>query len=128
MHNSAHLPCDQILQTLVLFIDHELPSEQEYQSYMTHFQECADCNEEMLHESTAVAFLKELLQMNCNEQAPQELHDRILQQTEELAGQSQVQFFSSSTTITNFTFDGTTSIQVTQEFTQEIRHDFTQDQ
>ncbi len=127
--NDVHsVPCDKILQTLVLFIDHELPSEPEYQSYLTHFQECADCNEEMLHESTAVAFLKELLQMNCNEQAPQELHDRILQQTEVLAGQSQVQFFSSPPTITNFTFDGTTSIQVTQEFTQEIRHDFNEEQ
>jgi len=127
MHNTNHLPCDQILQTLVLFIDHELPSEQEYQSYLTHFQECQDCNEEMMHESTAISFLKELLQMNCNEQAPQELHDRILQQTEVLAGQSQVQFFS-STTVTNFSFDGTTSIQVTQEFTQEIRHDLTEGQ
>ena len=127
MNNANHLPCDKILETLVLFIDHELPSEPEYQSYLNHFQECPECNEEMLHESTAIAFLKELLQMNCNEQSPQELHDRILQQTEALAGQSQVQFFS-STTVTNFTFDGTTSIQVTQEFTQEIRHDFNEEQ
>jgi anti-sigma factor (TIGR02949 family) len=127
MNNANHLPCDKILETLVLFIDHELPSEPEYQSYLNHFQECPECYEEMLHESTAIAFLKELLQMNCNEQAPQELHDRILQQTEALAGQSQVQFFS-STTVTNFTFDGTTSIQVTQEFTQEIRHDFNEEQ
>ena len=127
MNNANHLPCDKILETLVLFIDHELPSEPEYQSYLNHFQECPECNEEMLHESTAIAFLKELLQMNCNEQAPQELHDRILQQTEALAGQSQVQFFS-STTVTNITFDGTTSIQVTQEFTQEIRHDFNEEQ
>jgi len=128
MNNRVQSPCDQILQTLVLFIDHELPSEKEYQVYLNHFQECPECYQEMMHESTAIAFLKELLQMNCNEQAPQELHDRILQQTEVLAGQSQVEFFSTSTTITNFSFDGTTSIQITQEFTQEIRHDFTEGQ
>ncbi len=127
INNVHQLPCDQILQTLVLFIDHELPSEKEYQIYLSHFQECPECYEEMKHESTAIAFLQELLKMHCNEQAPQELHDRILQQTEALAGQSQVQFFA-STTVTNFTFDGATSIQVTQEFTQEIRHDFNQGQ
>ena len=117
------VPCDQILQTLVLYIDHELPSEQEYQIYQIHFQHCPPCNEVMVHESQALAFMQNLLRNSCNEQAPEDLHERIRQQTAALAGQSQVDFFS-STTITNFTFDGTTSIQVTQEFTHEIRHDF----
>ena len=90
MHNADHLPCDKILETLVLFIDHELPSEPEYQSYLNHFQECPECYEEMLHESTAIAFLKELLQMNCNEQAPQELHDRIQKQLVRVKWQMQL--------------------------------------
>lgn len=120
------LPCDQILQTLVLYIDHELPSEQEYQIYQFHFEQCPPCNEVMVHESEALAILQNLLRITCNEAAPDELHERIRQQTQVLAGQTQVQYFSSSTTVTNFTFDGTTSIQVTQEFTQEIRHDFTE--
>ena len=120
------LPCDQIRQTLVLYIDHELPSEQEYQVYQFHFQQCPPCNEVMVHESAVLSMMQNLLRSTCNETAPDDLHERIRQQTEELAGQSQVQFFSTSTTITNFTFDGTTSIQVTQEFTHEIRHDFTE--
>ena len=120
------LPCDQVRQTLVLYIDHELPSEQEYQVYQFHFQECPPCNEVMVYESAALAMMQNLLRATCNEAAPDDLHERIKEQIEELAGQTQVQFFSSSTTITNFTFDGTTSIQVTQEFTHEIRHDFTE--
>ncbi len=126
MHDLNMLPCDQILQTLVLYIDHELPSEQEYQVYQFHFEQCPPCNEVMVHESTILAMMQNLLRSSCNEAAPDDLQRRIKEQTDALAGQSQVQFFSSSTTITNFTFDGTTSIQVTQEFTHEIRHDFTE--
>jgi len=126
MNNLHSVPCDQIMQTLILYIDHELPSDQEYALFQIHFQECEPCKEMMLYESEALAFMKNLLRSTCNEQAPQDLHERIRQQTEALAGQSQVNFFSTSTTITNFTFDGTTSIQVTQEFTHEIRHDFTE--
>ena len=127
MNNMNQIPCDQVLQSLLLFIDHELPSDQEYQIFQFHFQECPDCNEVMAHENAALAFMQNLLRRSCNEEAPQDLHERIRQQTEALAGQSQVEFFSSSTTtITNFSFDGTTSIQVTQEFTHEIRHDFTE--
>ena len=80
----------------------------------------------MVYESQALAFMQNLLRNTCNEEAPEDLHQRIRQQTEALAGQTQVGFFSSSTTITNFTFDGTTSIQFTQEITHEIRHDFTE--
>jgi mycothiol system anti-sigma-R factor len=127
MSNLHATPCDQILQTLILYIDHELESEQDYQLFQLHFLECMACNELMMHEKAALDFMKNLLRSSCNEQAPQDLHQRIRQQTEALAGQSQVEYFS-STTITEFTFDGTTSIQVTQEFTQEIRHDFTEGQ
>ena len=81
----------------------------------------------MVYERDALEFMKNLLRNTCNEQAPEDLHERIREQITTLSGQSQVEFFS-QTTITEFTFDGTTSIQVTQEFTQEIRHDFTEGQ
>ena len=127
MSNLYLIPCDQVRQTLILYIDHELSSDQDYLLYQFHFQECPPCNEVMVHESAAIAIMQNLLRNSCNEEAPEDLHERIRQQTEALAGQSQVEFFSSSTTtITNFSFDGTTSIQVTQEFTHEIRHDFTE--
>ena len=126
MHNANALPCDQIQEGLFLYIDHELPTEQEYWSFQIHFKECPDCAAVLIYESNALSLMQDLLRGSCNEEAPQDLHERIRQQTEALAGQTQVQFFSSSTTITNFTFDGTTSIQVTQEVTHEIRHDFTE--
>lgn len=126
MTNARSIPCDQIMQTLFLYIDHELPSELEYQTYQFHFQDCSDCHEVMLHESAALAFMQDLLRNSCNEQAPEDLLARIREQTATLAGQNQVGYFSSSTTITNISFDGTTSIQVTQEFTHEIRHEYTE--
>ncbi len=127
MNNTEASPCDQVLQTLVLYIDNELPSEQDYQFFQTHFQECINCTELMTYERDTLEFMKNLLRSSCNEEAPQDLHERIREQITALSGQSQVEFFS-QTTITEFTFDGTTSIQVTQEFTQEIRHDFTEGQ
>jgi len=126
MNNINSVPCDQIMQTLFLYIDHELPSEQEYQTYQFHFLECPDCHEVMVHESAALAFMQGLLRDTCNEQAPEDLLTRIREQTATLAGPNQVGYFSSSTTITNISFDGTTSIQVTQEFTHEIRHEVTE--
>ena len=128
MSNPQKLTCDEILQTLFQYLDHELPSDQQYLTYQFHFQDCLPCNEIMIHESQVLTILKDLLQGSCNERAPQDLHDRIREQTQTLAGQNQIGYFSSSTTITNFTFDGATSIQVTQEFTYEIRHDFTEGQ
>ena len=128
MSNPQKLTCDEILQTLYQYLDHELPSDQQYLTYQFHFQDCLPCNEIMIHESQVLTILKDLLQGSCNERAPQDLHDRIREQTQTLAGQNQIGYYSSSTTITNFTFDGATSIQVTQEFTHEVRHDFTEGQ
>ena len=118
------IPCDQVLQTLVLYIDHELATEQDYQIYQIHFQECPPCYELLVHESESLSFMQNLLRSACNEEAPEDLHDRIRRQISVMSATAQVEYFS-QTTITNFSFDGTTSIQVTQEFTTEIRHDFT---
>ena len=123
MSDLQWVSCEQIMPALVLFIDHELPTESEYQVFEFHFQNCPPCLQTMEHERTAIEFMQNLLRNTCTEQAPEGLNERILQQTQILAGQTQVEFFS-QTTITEFSFDGTTSIQVTQEFTQEIRHDF----
>ena len=119
----AVISCEEVLPSVILFIDHELPTESEYQVFEFHFQNCPPCLQTMEHERTAIEFMQNLLRNTCTEQAPEGLNERILQQTQMLAGQTQVEFFS-QTTITEFSFDGTTSIQVTQEFTQEIRHDF----
>ena len=125
MSNVNSTPCEQVLEALFLYLDHELNSEQEYQTFQVHFKECPDCNSVMLSESETLNFMKNLLRNTCNEQAPEELIDRIMEQTALLAGATggQVEFFS-STTVTEITFDDNTSIQVTREFTQEIRHEF----
>ena len=100
MSNPQKLTCDEILQTLFQYLDHELPSDQQYLTYQFHFQDCVPCNEIMIHESQVLTILKDLLQGSCNERAPQDLHDRIREQTQTLAGQNQIGYFSSSTTIT----------------------------
>ena len=128
MSNPQQLTCDEILQTLFQYLDHELPSDQQYLIYQFHFQGCPPCHELMVHESQVLTILKELLHHSCNEEAPQDLHDRIREEIQTLAGQNQIGDFSSTITITNFPFDVATSIQVTSEFTLEIRHDFTEGQ
>ncbi len=80
MNNTEASPCDQVLQTLVLYIDNELPSEQDYQFFQSHFQECINCTELMTYERDALEFMKDLLRSSCNEEAPQDLHERIREQ------------------------------------------------
>ena len=121
--NNHDLACDQVQQTVVLFIDHELPSDDQYQLFEFHFQECEPCLELLNTERAAISFMQNLLRNTCNEVAPESLNARIQATINSLAATSTVEFFS-QTTITEFTFDGTTSIEITQEFTQEIRHEF----
>jgi mycothiol system anti-sigma-R factor len=121
--NNHKLACNDVLQTLILFIDQELPSAEQYPLFEIHFQECPNCLEILEHERAALNFLQSLLQSSCNEIAPDELKERIAASIDSLAMTTSVEFFS-QTTITEFTFDGTTSIEITQEFTQEIRHEF----
>jgi hypothetical protein len=62
MSNPQKLTCDEILQTLFQYLDHELPSDQQYLTYQFHFQDCVPCNEIMIHESQVLTILKDLLQ------------------------------------------------------------------
>ena len=126
--SNLEIACNDVQQTIFLFIDHELPSEEQYPIFEFHFQQCPPCHELLEHERAALILMQNLLRGTCNESAPQDLHDRIQETINSLADSSfthatSVEFFS-QTTITEFTFDGTTSFSVTQEFTQEIRHEF----
>jgi hypothetical protein len=71
--------------------------------------------------------MKKLLRDSCNEVAPAGLDEKIRRQTDQLAGQYQTEFFS-QTTITELTVDGYTSIQVTQQYTEQVRHEFFSDE
>jgi mycothiol system anti-sigma-R factor len=121
--SNLEIACNDVQQTIFLFIDHELPSEEHYPIFEIHFQQCPPCHELLEHERAALIMMQNLLRGTCNESAPQELHDRIRATIDGLGNTTAVEFFS-QTTYTEITFDGTTSISVTQEFTQEIRHEF----
>lgn len=121
---SNHLiPCSDAAASIVLFIDHELSSPEQYQILELHFAECQPCLALMEHERATISLMQNLLRNSCNEAAPIELLHNIQATINTLAANTATAFFS-QTTITEFTFDGTTSIEITQEFTQEIRHDF----
>lgn len=108
-------PCNEVLHSLVLYIDHELESPQQVQQIQVHFQECPPCNEELQHEQSVIGKLKQLLSTSCNESAPAQLQEKLLAQTGALAQEMQAQFFGMPTAF---------STQVTTQFS---RHEFTVD-
>jgi len=86
------LPCNDVLHSLVLFIDHEIEDQTEIQKIEIHFQECPPCMEQMEHEKSVISKLKSLLSGSCNEVAPDALQEKIAQQTAALAQEMQSQF------------------------------------
>ena len=113
------VPCQEVLHSLILFIDHEIEDQQEAHKIEVHFQECPPCNEELTHEQKVLAQLKKLLSGSCNESAPSGLEEKIHAQTEALAKQMQAQFFGMPSP-----FSAPFSTQVT---TQYSRHEFIAD-
>jgi mycothiol system anti-sigma-R factor len=87
------IPCNDVLHSLVLFIDRELEDQNEMQKIEIHFQECPPCMEQMEHEKSVISKLKSLLSGSCNESAPDALQEKIAQQTAALAQEMQSQFF-----------------------------------
>lgn len=128
--NPHQTPCHDILHALVLFIDHEIHDQSQVHAVEIHLQECAPCAETEMQERHSISLLQALLGRSCIEPAPEELHDRILAQTQELANQMSVTFQSSVSgpiqifseyTRTEITVDGVTQII---ETTAEFRNDF----
>jgi len=130
--------CEQALQSITLFIDNEFTPElidpQLEASFTIHFQECSPCESEKAHEAQVVKTLKNLLSQECCEAAPEDLHARLLEQTELLAAQMAAQAATPfgapgvSTQVTTtysrteITIDGETHVEI--ETSHEIRHDF----
>ena len=121
-----YIACPQIQENLILFIDHELSSPEEYQIFEIHFQDCQPCTQIMELERTAISMMQEMLRRSCIESAPEELHERIQQQINMLSAQTQVEFFS-QTTVTEITFGEGDSFQITHEVTQEYTQEFRDD-
>jgi predicted anti-sigma-YlaC factor YlaD len=126
--NSNFMQCEQVLPNIVLYIDHEILDEQQLSAVELHFGVCQDCRNQMEQESAALVLMKNLLCNALNEEIPENLFDRITQQTEDLYKQMKQESQLSSiteitytqTTYTEITSDGATQIEITSEIRREF--------
>ena len=118
-------PCDQVLPNIILYIDHEIFDNNQLNAVEVHFGECLPCKEEMEREYAALTMMRNLLTRSCIEDAPQSLHERLIEQTEQLhqqmAAQERVVTTTyTETTYTEITIDGQTQIEITREIRREF--------
>jgi anti-sigma factor (TIGR02949 family) len=133
--NQYQISCDQVLPNIVLYIDQEIFDNNHLQAVEIHFGECLPCKSEMEREHAALNMIRDLLTRSCLEDAPQSLHDRLIQQTQLLHQQlaaeealrnggigagSYVETTYSETTYTEITIDGQTQIEITREIRREF--------
>jgi mycothiol system anti-sigma-R factor len=126
-HNT---PCDQVLPNIILYIDHEIFDNHQLNAVEIHFGECAPCKEEMEREHAALTLMRSLLTRSCVEDAPQSLHERLIEQTQllhqQMAAQAAllnnriVETTYTETTYTEITIDGETQIEITREIRREF--------
>ncbi len=122
------IPCEQVLPNIVLYIDHEILDEQQLSAVELHFGVCQDCRNQMEQESAALVLMKNLLCNALNEETPENLFDRITQQTEDLYKQMKqssqlsgiTEITYTQTTYTEITSDGATQIEITSEIRREF--------
>ena len=118
-------PCDQVLPNIVLYIDHEIFDNNQLNAVEIHFGECLPCKQEMEREYAALAMMRNLLTRSCIEEAPQSLHERLIEQTQLLHQQMEEQASFTRTTYTQTTYteitiDGETQIEITREIRREF--------
>ena len=126
-HNT---PCEQVLPNIILYIDQEIFDNNQLNAVEIHFGECLPCKEEMEREHAALTLMRNLLTRSCIEDAPQSLHERLIQQTEQLHQQMAAQeallnghymeTTYTETTYTEITIDGETQIEITREIRREF--------
>ena len=119
-------PCDQVLPNIVLYIDHEIFDNNQLNAVEIHFGECLPCKQEMEREYAALTMMRNLLTRSCIEEAPQSLHERLIEQTQLLHQQMEEQASFTRTTYTQTTYteitiDGETQIEITREIRREFR-------
>ena len=128
--NHHNTPCDQVLPNIILYIDHEIFDNHQLSAVEIHFVECPPCREQMERELAALTFMRNLLTRSCVEDAPPSLHERLIEQTqqlhEEMAAQEAslqgrfVETTYTETTYTEITIDGETQIEITREIRREF--------
>ena len=122
------IPCEMVLPNIVLYIDHEIFDNQELSAVEIHFGECDPCRGQMEKENATLKLMRNLLCNAMNESAPEELNQRINQQTEDLYNQMLQEGDSdqiteityTQTTYTEFTSDGATQIEITSEIRRQF--------
>lgn len=123
-------PCDQVLPNIILYIDHEIFDNNQLNAVEIHFGECLPCKQEMEREYAALTMMRNLLTRSCIEDAPQSLHERLIEQTHQLHQQMAaqeallngriVETTYTETTYTEITIDGETQIEITREIRREF--------
>ena len=126
--NSNFMQCEQVLPNIVLYIDHEILDEQQLSAVELHFGVCQDCRNQIKQESAALVLMKNLLCNALNVETPENLFDRITQQTDDLykhmkqssqlSGITEITY--TQTTYTEITSDGATQIEITSEIRREF--------
>lgn len=122
------ISCDQVLPNIILYIDHEILDNQQLNLVEIHFGQCPTCRTQMEQENATITLMRSLLCNALNEEAPQELNNRIHQQTEDLYNQMMQASDSSGfteitytqTTYTEISADGATQIEITSEIRREF--------
>lgn len=120
--DSIFISCEQVQPQIVLYIDHELFDQQQISAVENHFGQCQSCLQMKEAEERAINMMRDLLNRTLFEPAPQELHDRVKAQTEEIS--QQMAGATSGTTSTYFYREVTHTEITTEDGTQiEIRRE-----
>ncbi len=122
------ISCDQVLPNIILYIDHEILDNQQLNLVEIHFGQCPTCRTQMEQENATITLMRNLLCNALNEEAPQELNNRIHQQTEDLYNQMMqasdspgfTEITYTQTTYTEISADGATQIEITSEIRREF--------
>ncbi len=122
------IPCTEILDSIVIFIDGDISTEPRGQAIASHMTTCSNCQAELEHEQAMRTLLQDVLRRTCCESAPQELHDQIhLQLQSQMMGQfaSEVvtEFKMTEISIEIDEFGNIEHRETTIQHTQEIRFD-----
>ncbi len=130
-NNEFAVQCNQVLNSIVLFIDNEIEDSAKFNAVAFHLQECDGCRDVMELERQQLQMVQTMLTRSCCETAPQELivriHDQVNALAAELAQAETIGFMGQTEIITKYsrteiTIDGETQIEI--ETSHEIWRDF----
>jgi mycothiol system anti-sigma-R factor len=130
-NNEFAVQCNQVLNSIVLFIDNEIEDSAQFNAVAFHLKECDGCRDVMELERQQLQMVQTMLTRSCCETAPQELivriHNQVNALAAELAQAETIGFMGQTEIITKYsrteiTIDGETQIEI--ETSHEIWRDF----